>query len=156
MALDLVALTISPPTSYLTPSFNYNDEITYLVKTIKRFSKHYIIYPELDDSARLHYHAIMQITDNIKYYKSGMTSLRKLPRQVTNYNTVKQAFICVKPIKTFIDHLKWLMYIRKNWQITSEVLGILEPVYPKVKTKLKKKQFGLYQKTIYSFFPRTE
>jgi len=155
MALDLIAVTISPPTSYLTPSFNYNDEITYLIKTIRRFSKHYIIYPELDDSARLHYHGIISIDDPIKYFQSGMSRLKRMPRQVTQYNIVKQCFICIKKLKTRLDHLKWLLYIRKNWYITKHVLNLKEPVYPKQIVKLKKQHLKPDQKDIYSFFPST-
>jgi len=155
MALDLVALTISPPTSYLTPSFNYNDEIIYIVKTIRRFSKHYIIYPELDESARLHYHGIIRIDDEIKYYKSGITNLRRLPRHITNQNVVKQSYICVKPLKDIVNHIKWMYYIRKNWELTKEILKLKEPIYPKAKVKVKQKQFAIERKSIYSYFPST-
>jgi len=89
---------------------------------------HYIIYPELSDAGRLHYHGIIKVneTQKVRLFKHalskfksiGMVDLQMIKIGEYNYNK-----------------LRWLMYCKKNWQFTHRVLEIEIPI---VRLKMEK------------------
>lgn len=110
----LYAITVSPPMRKCTPKFLYEDDVSEIRRWCNKWSSHYLMYPEFDLNSRLHYHGIIKAKDLTKMHKTRA----KFSRQV--------GFVKLKPLLTFNDHLKWLMYCRKD-------LGecFLEPFYYK-------------------------
>lgn len=114
-----VFLTVSPPLRAISNQrMLFDDDLFYLSK-IKLCSKRFIIYPEFDVAGRLHYHAIINIHDKVKWYKAILPTFRRM-----------LGFCDVKVIKTFLDKLRVLNYIRKDWYITSNVLKLERPIMP--------------------------
>lgn len=98
----LWALTISPKQRVGDPKLYYVDDRVSMVRLLSRFSEHYIMYPEFTLTGRLHYHGIVLITDNYKYYH-------------TKHHLDKLGFTMWKPLSSFFDHLTWLHYCKKDW-----------------------------------------
>lgn len=120
-----LALTISPPNrclkaNMLNPfSLMFLEDGLYIRQVLKqdRISR-YIIYPEFDKKARLHYHGILTLDSNqyIRFYKHGLHKLKNI------------GFIDVKKLDSFMDKLRWGIYMRKEWGITRDILSIDIPI----------------------------
>ncbi len=105
----LYSITISPPYRLFDPLYLYNDDIPIIVRWLRKFSKHYILFTELDNESRIHYHGTIDIHDLIKYHRTKCYIQRSL------------GFIKIKLLKTPQDLLKWTFYIRKDYYINSEL-----------------------------------
>lgn len=96
------ALTISPPDRCdKSPKTLYRldrDEIMYYTC---KFSNEFIFYPEFSSSGRLHYHAIVHVSDKYKFYHT---------KHLLNH----LGFCMWKPLNNFIDKLNWLQYCKKD------------------------------------------
>lgn len=100
----LYAITITLPPSHNRAIFDHNGWIRPIRRWLNMVSNHYCIYPELADlTGRLHYHGVILINDMIKF-KHIKTSIDK------NIGWVK-----IDKLKTYGDHLRWLMYCMKEW-----------------------------------------
>lgn len=149
---NYMALTISPPHSIMSPKYLYQQERRYLEKVIRTFSKKYIVYPEIDDQGRLHYHGLFTIHDKIKYFNYGLLKLKQLPRQVTKYSTQNQAYVCIKPSKTVEQRIGWIVYMSKDFYTSRKVLDIVEPIYPCKPRRIRIKHPSQKQ-SILDYFP---
>lgn len=107
-------LTISPPVKNTKPEYQFIEDLIIL-KKLRLCTSMFIIYPELSPTGRLHYHGIVYINDKIKWFKSVLPSLRKL------------GFCDLKPTRDFKNKLTLLIYCKKEWPITKEILGIDHP-----------------------------
>lgn len=108
------ALTISPPDRtcrYLNLRDCYHNDISNYRILLKKCCNHYCLFPELDQNGRLHYHGLIKLTDRVKWFKLVKPALQTY------------GFICVKPLKSFIDHLNWSIYCLKEFAMTKQVLG---------------------------------
>ena len=116
-----LAITISPPNRVqYSKDKNANtnlfksDEI--FIDSIMKYIKcyNYIIYPEFSEKGRLHYHGVIDLDRNqyIRYMKYAQHKLPKI------------GHVDIKPLETFIDNLKWTIYITKEWGMTREILDI--------------------------------
>jgi len=121
-----LAITISPPsrteTRFKEPNnlFFMDDMSSFrAVMKYNRIRK-YIIYPEFDPKGRLHYHGIinMDINEYVRFHKHAIHKLKKI------------GFVDIKKLNSFIDKLRWVTYMRKEWGITKEILNIDQPVLP--------------------------
>lgn len=121
-----VAITISPPCRlsnykrYKDPQdlvFNNDLVSIYSILSYNRIYK-FIIYPEFDFKGRLHYHGIISLDSNqkVRFYKHALIKLKNI------------GFVEIKPLKTFLDNLKWLIYCSKEWGITRDILNIKNPL----------------------------
>ncbi len=108
---DWVTITISPPPYSGNNLFKFHTDLNYFRKVLRHTSKHFILVPEFDKMDRLHYHGVIRIDDKIKWYKS---SKRKL--ELCGHTKIKL-------LTSFEDHLGWLLYIHKDWDINR---GIFE------------------------------
>ncbi len=107
------ALTISPPPRRQGLSYLYRDDKPVIQKLLNRCSKHYIMYPEVDATGRLHYHGIVILNSlsSFGYVKSKITNLI--------------GFNCLKPIRALKDKIGWILYCQKEHQ---EVMPV--PIMP--------------------------
>ncbi len=115
----LYSITISAQYRTVHPDFLYNDDKLKLVKWLNRFSDHYIIVPEFSDNGRLHYHGLFNMSDKIKYYKSKYSIDKEI------------GFVKVERINDFKSHLRWLMYIYKDYNILKDYYPLF--IYKKTK-----------------------
>lgn len=120
-----IAITISPPnrTKYIhhvNPLRLQYDEDKDQIKSILSYNKiyKYIIYPELDEKGRLHYHGIIDL-DNTRYIRFHKHAIHKL-RQL--------GFVDITIIKQFINNLRQCIYMSKEWGSTSKILDISYPI----------------------------
>ncbi len=97
------AITISPPPYGGNSYFKYIGDQKYFQKILQKCSKHYLFIPEFDNVDRLHYHGIIRVDNKYTWYRA---SKRK-------FNNV--GFVNIKLIKNFKEHLRWLLYIKKDW-----------------------------------------
>lgn len=104
---NMYFITISPPHRKGSDKYNYrNDKHWIRHICLRRCSKHFVIYPELSEDDRLHYHGIVRIDDYKKWYKQ------------TKYKLTALGYISVKRIKDFKMHLDCLLYCMKNYSKT--------------------------------------
>lgn len=132
--VPVMAITLSPPA--FTGDFveRYHTEfLPELVRFLRRCSKRYMVYPEFTDMGRLHFHGLFYIHDKTAMLK-GLPRLQKL------------GFIKLDKIKTFGDHLRWVIYMSKE-RATLGALKIEEPIYPKKHKRSKKKLDELLPET---------
>lgn len=131
-----LAITISPKNRVLGSKLrnankNIFDDDTFQIKQILKYNRinKYIIFPEFDDKGRLHYHGILSLDRNqyIRFYKHALTKLSLI------------GFVDVKKLKEFQDKLKWLIYCKKEWNISSEILEIENPIWNDKVCNLNKK-----------------
>lgn len=103
---------------------------------LRKSSPHYVFYPELDkDTLRLHYHGIAKINKFGPFKNYSLPKLESL------------GYVKVKRIKSFIDHLRILVYCQKDFCMINDTLPRL--VYRKLKPKPKVKIFpSSYDKPI--------
>lgn len=147
---ELKGLTISPAPSGRQPN------IWLLWLWAKRihevlgpFCTDYVIYPEFDKSARLHFHGVFHVKDNVKYYKT----FNKLRRH--GY---------VKPEGKITD--KWLEYMKKDEEevrqtfddVPEELIPLRKSTYKMFKSvmdlkeehyKVKSIQLDINKRTIF-------
>lgn len=121
------ALTLSPPYSTRSIKYDYYQYLSQLKRSLNLVSQHYIIFPEISAQGRLHYHGVVRLDDPIKWFRQ---SKRRLERNI--------GFMKFDPIKSHLDHLRWLVYINKHWYITKEVIGLSEPLIYKKGTYFSK------------------
>ena len=98
-----IAVTISPPRRDQSIRYSLKNDTYIIRRWMNRFSKHYMVYPELSPDMRLHYHGIAILTDPVKLYKTKHIINRQL------------GFSMIKRINTFDNKLIWLIYCRKQW-----------------------------------------
>lgn len=123
----LVALTISPRLRLGDTCIQFNQDRFVIRKLLNRCTDHYMMWPELDRTYRLHYHGVVLIKDKYKWFKSCKKSLE-----------MNLGYIKLSVITSFEDHLKWLLYSKKDqhWMKDLDML----PIKPrKLKRKPKKK-----------------
>lgn len=112
------ALTVSPPHRNRSPRYLYNSDSPYLIRQLNRCSDHYILYPEFDDKGRLHYHGVVRINNKMSW-------------GFVKYNIDSAlGYTCLKPLETNIDHIRWLLYCRKEYDSK-----VLSPIMPKALKK---------------------
>lgn len=125
-----IAITISPPDrvyklaqlKILDPLRNIFIGDKYIIQRVfmKCRIKRYIIYPEIDDKGRLHYHGVFTSNNTdqrVRWFKYGRPKLNQLI-----------GYVDVKCLKTFEDRLRWLLYIKKNWGESQDLFNITEPI----------------------------
>lgn len=113
----LFSITISPRHRRGSDLFLYSGDKYIIRKLLNMCTDYYLIYPELDDSDRLHYHGIILVKDPIKWYRSVKRRL--------GYS---MGFLKMSLLKTFQDRLKWMLYMKKDWSINEEVFE--SPILP--------------------------
>lgn len=93
------------------------DEDVSVIKHALSLAKirHYIIFPELDIKGRLHYHGTLYMnkTHLIRFYKQTKGYFQRI------------GFVDIQPTKKPIE---WLIYTRKQWPYTSNILDITRPI----------------------------
>lgn len=124
------ALTISPPLNiHLSKNELHQKYIDIIVRFLRRCSKHYIIYPEIQHTtARLHYHICFHLHDSTAYYKG--------------FHLIQRLGHCkCDPLRTEKDRLRWILYCRKDTPLTGSVLSPspvpILPTKPKRRTSTK-------------------
>lgn len=82
--------------------------------------KRYILFPEISDTGRLHYHGKIILSDSqrVSLFKSVKPKLEG-----------RIGFVDVQPVK---DDLECLNYCRKNWYTTKTILDIDQPITPQL------------------------
>lgn len=112
-----VALTISPKSADIDVKTLYD---IYYKRYISKIKVKFILYPETDLKGRLHYHGVIDRSeDNIKDYNWSVKLL-------TNW-----CHICLKEIRSLGN---WIKYCKKEFKITKKVLKVKEPITDTVMT----------------------
>lgn len=127
---EIYALTLSPPIRHGDAEYLYSGDKFLMRKILNRCTDHYMVYPEFDDSTRLHYHGTIIVKDIIKFHKHTKKMLK------AHFN-----FIKLSKLKTFKDHLIWTYYMRKDWGINKVLFN--RPVLPRHIKKRKPKNLML-------------
>lgn len=131
---DVVFITISPPNRAESVGTLVGQDYIDIYRIIKRFNKAYcrgqksdyiityMIYPELSQQGRLHYHGIMNIP-------------RMLLQPMISSFTRNIGFTKIDPITSFIGHLRTIIYCQKQYAdfkssyITLFNVENIEPLY---------------------------
>lgn len=111
-------ITISPPPQPESPKDTYSRWYLPLIIKLKPCTTEFILYPEIDETGRLHYHGILTVKDWAQLYRYAYPYIRK-----------NIGFIDIRKSKP--NRLGWLIYCMKNWAQTQELLDIKEPIYRK-------------------------
>ncbi len=127
----LYSITISPPASIIDPLILYDNHIKIIRRWLNSFSEYYEIVPEFDDNIRLHYHGVVNIKDEVKFYKTKY----RIQRQI--------GFIKIKRLVLFIDHLRWSIYIHKNYY---KIVNDFSRIIYKKKKRINYKKLKLLKK----------
>lgn len=95
--------------------------------------KSYILYPELDERGRLHYHGILTLsnTEYIRFEKHARHKLRQLGHVDTSDCTQLK------------NNMRYMIYMKKNWMVTKDILEISDPIMSqseKLKPSIVKQQ----------------
>jgi len=123
-----LAITISPPSRMLynknnNPNRMLFDDDRNMIKSIMSYNKiySYIIYPEFDEKGRLHYHGIINLTNTqyVRFHKHAIHKLKQI------------GFVDISIIKTFVNNLRYIVYMSKNWGETKMILEISYPIIPR-------------------------
>lgn len=137
----LYALTISPRYRAEDPRFLYMDDRRYIRKWLQCFADHYVVCPEFDVKARLHYHGIVRITDYIKY--------RHIKYKMDKF----LGFCELRKLKTVKDVLTWLYYCKKEQHLTPDEDNVLVPFfYEKRKRHFTIKEVVPNRKSILDYY----
>lgn len=129
------ALTISPPPSFLHKIELHIKLSTIIERFLRNCSKAYAIFPELQFStARLHYHCVFRLDNEVSYLKK--------------YHTIaKLGYVHVKKLLTVKDKMKWIVYLHKDAHLTRGVLFPLPvPIIPN-KKRVKRAEWDAVCKT---------
>lgn len=108
-----IAFTWSPSPNLQRedPQEGYKLQLPVL-RQLVRCCAHIKLHPEFHLNGSLHYHAILLISDKIKWYKSVLPNIKK------------NGFVCVKKNPNEV----WTTYIEKDWDISRGVLGLEKPL----------------------------
>lgn len=107
-AKKMYFVTITPPYRLNKPEFIYNEDKYMIRRYFNRFSHHFCFYPEFSESCRLHYHGIVEVHDMRKFYN-------------TKYLIDKSiGFSRFDRLKTFKDHLRTVLYCRKDYGLIKD------------------------------------
>lgn len=123
------SITISPPARLaMDPKVLY---LRYkeMIESAFYNSCTYQLYPEFDETHRLHFHGVYQIKDVIKFSK-------------TKHVLHKIGFTKIKELKTFQDNLRWIIYCQKEWGKSSQILRLCNPLsnlYKDRRTKVERR-----------------
>lgn len=117
-------VTISPPPNRYNKmlknplSFLYSEDSLYITNVLKKGVRRGYFIPEFDPKGRLHYHGIMTVNmhEKVTLFKSLKPKLERL------------GFCQFVYAKDLMDKLRWIQYMRKEWLITSLILGIDTPM----------------------------
>lgn len=104
------AITISPPYSTIRLDCLHERYKKDIERYLRRISKAWAVYPELTKEARLHYHAVVHIDDEVAFYK-GYHIIRKI------------GMVKIDPIRTVKDKIRWIFYISKDAPLTRGALS---------------------------------
>lgn len=119
-----LALTISPPARTNNKLKNPNRHLfiddKYTIQQIFKYNKikTYIIYPEIDEKGRLHYHGIITLnnTELVRFEKHARHKLKQI------------GFVDTTDCTKFINNLRYIIYMSKDWLKTKEILEITDPI----------------------------
>jgi len=96
------------------------DEDKSQIKSILSYNKiyTYIIFPELDEKGRLHYHGILDLNNTCytRFHKHAIHKLRQL------------GFVDISVLKSFENNLRYCIYMMKDWGNTKVILDISYPI----------------------------
>lgn len=136
-----LAITISPPDQVDSPKDLYSNWYIDLIKYLKPSTERFCLYPELQHpTGRLHYHGMLTLKDDIKFYRHTLPGIRR-----------HIGYVKIKKIK---NELPWLIYCMKEWAYTQQTLNIKEPVYRKrinKKTTIPKPERKPRVKTLFEY-----
>lgn len=127
-------LTISPPMQkFVINPDNLLRSFEFIHKDLKKFCKHYLMYPEFDESGRLHYHGIVQPYDRVKFDRWGGV-MRK-------HGFIKYE---VRSRTQPLNIPRWLEYCSKGVAHTNSVIGIqaglpITPEHFKLRSSLERR-----------------
>jgi len=123
-----LAITISPPSRqkyihHVNPNRLQYDDDKNQIKSILSYNKiyNYIIFPELDEKGRLHYHGILNLTHThyTRFHKHAIHKLKQI------------GFVDITIIKEFINNIRQCIYMQKDWGTTKTILDISYPIIPR-------------------------
>ena len=100
---ELYFITISPPHRRGGSEYHYNNDKYNMTKYLNKISSHWIIYPELSDTFRLHYHGVIRMNSYQKYFKYIKKRIESI------------GFITMSRIRTAYQHIRTLHYCKKNY-----------------------------------------
>lgn len=122
-------ITISPrPHDVNTTLLQHFDDIQrWIIRTLNRSCGYYILYPEITETGRLHFHGVITVTNEVKWKKETIQWLNKI------------GFIKLENFykNGFTGKLRWMCYCRKEFHQTQQVLDIKQPI---VHQKIPKKK----------------
>lgn len=143
-----LAFTLSPPyrftngTKLKNPNRHLYDEDRISIKSILRYIRcgTYIIYPEITNTGRLHYHGIINLdkNQNVRFHKYAFYKLKLL------------GMVDIKVLNTFKDRLRWIIYMTKEWGYTQELLEISRPMMrnPELLNKNKSRLLSINEESV--------
>lgn len=148
-----IALTISPKNRinehrrYRNPAQSVYYDDKFFIQTVMDRSRirDYKIYPEFDDSGRLHYHGIVHVDANQKcrFYRYTQAKLSMI------------GFVHFKVLHTEDDKERWNKYCVKTWDESKSILEIEYPMlydsYRFITDKIQKSE-NSELKTILDYF----
>lgn len=111
------AITISPPkrTHIQSNTISYSSDKMVIELALRR--QMFSLWPELsDEDERLHYHGTVRIKNYLDWDRRARHILKRL------------GYIKVKRLRSFRDHLKWILYCTKD-----------RCIYPRLIPRRKKK-----------------
>lgn len=97
-------ITISPPPRFNSAKALYIEDKYVIQRELNKVSHRYILYPEFDNKARLHYHGFILIHDKTKWNK-----------QVKHVLDKTLGYTLLSTFKNFKSQLGWLCYCRKEY-----------------------------------------
>jgi len=100
----IYSLTISPAPRLGDYKKLYLQD-SFLIKKILHKSCNATIYPEIDDNYRLHYHGVIRVKNSYIFNRRSYYLLQ-----------AQMGFCKLKLIKTYYDHLRWILYMSKDWR----------------------------------------
>lgn len=129
-----LALTISPPhRPGKKQELLYYDDY-FFIQQLELCSDHFMVYPEFDSNGRLHYHGVIDVKDQIKWFKKVLPTLQR-----------KVGFTCVKKLGSHKDKIGWIVYMSKDWYTSKGVLSLEKPIMP---CKLQKRREAKLEKAL--------
>lgn len=113
-------ITISPPPQPVgvTLTTHYWNLKRWIMRTLNRSCGYYILYPEITETGRLHFHGTVHIKNMVKWKRETSQWLRKI------------GFIKLENFYTngIQGQMRWIMYCRKEFHQTQLVLDIDRPI----------------------------
>lgn len=147
----LSAITVSPPprTSMYATNVNlYIEDKNMLEKLLRKAFHHFILYPEMDNDNRLHFHGTLgHCYDSIAFHRTVYPKMQRL------------GYVKMKPLLTEWDNLNWNIYCLKSWAVSRDVLrasGELqcEPIYPHKLKRTPRVSHPALDEGIFKYFPQ--